>query len=88
MTGTTLTAEQLVLVHAEGHVQRGTSPFEDPHTMSRYCKVLNRRGELWAASVLGRDLSRRSLTWGPWLERGEAEVLVLADECESQRTHR
>ena len=79
---TTLTAEALIEVHAEGVFMRGTSPFEDPHTMNAYREVLGRRGEDWASSVLCRDLTRRSLTWGPWLEHGEPEILVLADKRE------
>jgi hypothetical protein len=79
---TTLSAQQLVQLHAEGALMRGTSPFEDPVTMNRYRDVLLRRGEEWAASVLCRDISRRSLTWGPWLEQSEPEILVLADQAE------
>jgi hypothetical protein len=82
MPATTLGADQLVQLHLDGIAMRGASPFEDPRTMNRYRDALLRRGEGWAASVLCRDIGRRSLTWGPWLEPGEAEILVLADEAE------
>lgn len=82
MSETTLNAEQLIQAHVEGMAMRGTSPFEDPRTMNRYREVLTRRGEQWASSVLSRDLSRRSLTWGPWLDRGEPEILIAADRAE------
>jgi len=85
MAATTLGADQLVQLHMDGVAMRGTSPFEDPCTMNRYRHVLTRRGEEWAASVLCRDISRRSLTWGPWLEHGEPEILVLADQAERTR---
>ena len=81
---TTLSAEALIEIHAEGVLIRSTSPFEDPVTMHTYREVLTRRGEDWASSVLCRDLTRRSLTWGPWLEQGEPEILVLADQREAQ----
>lgn len=84
MSETTLSAARLVEIHAEGVMLRGTSPFEDPFTMNRYREVLIRRGEEWASSVLCRPLERRSLTWGPWLEKGEPEILVLADKEEEQ----
>jgi len=88
MAVTTLGADQLVQLHLDGIAMRGTSPFEDPRTMNRYQEVLRRRGEQWAASVLCRDISRRSLTWGPWLNHGEAEILVLADEAEQREEAR
>lgn len=79
---TTLDPVALVQVHAEGIAQRGGSAFEDPRVINQYVRVLTHRGEDWAASVLGRNLMRRSLTWGPWLEPGEPEILVLADRAE------
>ncbi len=85
MPDTTLTAEQLVQIHADGIALRGDGPFEDPLIFAQYRQILRIRGEVWAASVLGRDLSRRSLTWGPWLERAEAEILVLAHRAEGGR---
>jgi hypothetical protein len=85
MAVTTLGADELVQLYLAGIAMRGTSPFENPRTMHRYQEVLTRRGEDWAASVLCRNLSRRSLTWGPWLEHGEPEILVLADLAERTR---
>lgn len=35
--------------------------FVDPHVLRRCTDALDRRGEPWAAAVLGRDISRRSL---------------------------
>ena len=84
MTETTLNAEQLIQAHIDGMAMRGTGPFEDPAAMNSYREVLTRRGEAWASSVLSRDLSRRSLTWGPWLERGEPEILIAADRAEPE----
>lgn len=84
MSETTLSAEQLIQAHVEGMAMRGDGPFEDPAAMNRYCEVLTRRGEQWASSVLARDLSRRSLTWGPWLNCGEPEILIAADRAEDR----
>lgn len=82
---TTLGPEVLAQIRAEGVAQRGTGRFEDPDVIAAYIQVLLRRGEAWAASVLGRESARRSLTWGPWLEPAEPEILVLADQRESEQ---
>jgi hypothetical protein len=47
--------------------------------------LLPRRGERWAASVLGRDVSKGSPVGGPWLYPVEAEILVLADQVETRQ---
>jgi hypothetical protein len=66
---------------------RSKSPFENPDVMAWMRDALEQRGEAWAASVLGRNLERRSLITPsvPWLEPGEAELLVLAHAAEPLR---
>lgn len=82
---TSLTAERLAALHTEGRAKTGS--FVNPYTMFRLRSILRERGEDWAASVLLRDLSRRSLIDAgfPWLESGEEEILVLADDAEWQQ---
>lgn len=79
---TTLPAEKLVALHAKGQAQTG--PFVNPHTIVRCQRILSERGQDWAASVLLRNLDRRSLINPnfPWLNSGEEETLVLADKAE------
>lgn len=81
---TTLTPEHLATLHAQGREEAGRSPFVDPCAAAKSKKLLQERGESWAASVLMRDLSRRSLAFPylPWLEDGEMETLILADRAE------
>lgn len=82
---TNIAPERLAQLHAEGRAQAlAAGKFIDPHTVAAAERVLNVRGERWAASVLLRDLSRRSrlLPQRPWLENGELETLVLADRAE------
>ena len=61
-----------------------TSPFVDPKVLHQCCAVLDRRGEVWAASVLGRDISARShaVPLRPSLRMGEGHILVAADKAE------
>lgn len=77
-----LSESLLVDLRAEGIAQR--SRFVDPVVIAKCSRVLDRRGELWAASVLGRDISRRSLgvPSRPYLRDGEEYVLVAADGAE------
>lgn len=79
---TALTEAKLVELRAEGYSRR--SRFVDPHVIHQCSLVLNKRGEAWAASVLGRDISRRSLAVPnrPFLRDGEEYALVLADRAE------
>jgi hypothetical protein len=81
---TTLTPETLAALHAEGRAQAACSRFVDPVAVSRCRRVLTQRGEEWAASVLLRDISRRSPLRAslPYLDTGEPEILVLADAAE------
>lgn len=68
--------------------ERAGGGFVDPAVLSRCEKVLDRRGEQWAASVLGRDISRRSPSTNyrhrPYLSVGEDRALVAADAEEDR----
>lgn len=78
---TTLTPERLA---AQGAAEAARSCFVDPCAVAASKKLLRERGEEWAASVLMRDISRRSpgAPAYPWLEDGEMETLVLAARAE------
>lgn len=80
--GTTLDEARLVELRATGRARAGR--FVDPAVIAECGRVLDRRGETWAASVLGRDISKRSLAVPrrPALREGEEYVLVLADQAE------
>lgn len=56
-------------------------PFPNPDVIAASKRALTRRGENWAAAVLDRDLSRRSIAFPtlPYLESGEPYVLAEAD---------
>lgn len=62
---------------------RAAGGFVDPAVLTRCAQVLDRRGEQWAASVLGRDISQRSPSihhrHRPYLYTGEDRALVAAD---------
>lgn len=62
--------------------------FVDPAVLQYCTMVLAARGKQWAASVLGRDLSRRSVLVPamPYLRDGEEYTLVLADAEENAVT--
>jgi hypothetical protein len=79
---TQLPEPQLVELRAEG--QSRWSQFVDSMVLQRCSQVLDRRGECWAASVLGRDISRRSMAVSnrPFLNAGEEYALVAADRAE------
>ncbi|MEU6715213.1 hypothetical protein ABZ897_27420 [Nonomuraea sp. NPDC046802] len=80
---TLLTPKRLAELSAEGRAQAARSRFVDPDVVAESKKILRERGEIWAASVLMRDLSRRSRRGGwPWLEDGEMETLILANRAE------
>lgn len=86
---TTLSPEQLATLAAQGRAEAARSPFVDPAAAAKSKRLLRERGEEWAASVLMRDLSRRSLLGGwPWLEDGELETLILADRAEWEQITR
>lgn len=79
---TTLPETRLVELRAQGQARRPR--FVDPVLLDSCMRVLDRRGEQWAASVLGRDISRRSIAVRdrPFLHGGEDYTLVLADRAE------
>lgn len=81
---TTLTPERIAQLHTEGAAQAQRSRFVDPHACAKVEDILHGRGETWAASVLLRDLARRSLTRKdlPWITEGEMYTLILADRAE------
>jgi hypothetical protein len=84
MSRTTLSPEKLAELAAEGRAEAAKSRFVDPEVVAASKKVLRERGEVWAASVLMRDLSRRSLGVPalPFFYDGELETLILADRAE------
>jgi hypothetical protein len=85
---TALSPERLVELRAEGIEQEKESPFVNPHMIVQCLEIQRRRGEEWMASVLSRPLTRRSVVKPsfPWLNRGEGEMLVLADAEETMAT--
>ncbi len=85
MVATKLPEARLVALRAAGHARE--SRFADPTVLADCMRVLDRRGEQWAGSVLGRDISRRSIVVRsrPYLHRGEDCILVLADRAEDDR---
>lgn len=87
VSATAISEDRLVELRREGKAaDREDGPFVDPVVVWQCEAVLDRRGEVWAASVLGRDISRRSLgvAHRPYLFPGEARVLVAADAEEDQ----
>ncbi len=82
---TQLPEPTLVELRARGQSRR--SQFVDPTVLHTCLRVLDRRGEEWAASVLGRDLARRSaaVPRRPFLNAGEDYALVEADRAEDRR---
>lgn len=84
MTKTDIPEPRLVELRARGHAN--ISRFVDPHAVARCSKVLDQRGEEWAASVLGRDISRRSIAVPnrPYLKDGELWAINAADVLEDR----
>ena len=69
---TNIPAARLTQLRAEGAAaDRAAGPFVDPSILYQATRVLDRRGEAWAATILGRDISRRSLAapHRPWLRQ-------------------
>ncbi|OHU46085.1 hypothetical protein BKG82_28290 [Mycobacteroides chelonae] len=84
---TAISETRLIELRREAHASdRAAGPFVDPSVLRRCELILDRRGELWAAAVLGRDISRRSVgvPHRPHLIPGEDRVLVAADAEEDQ----
>lgn len=60
---------RLVQLRAAGVAEdHAAGRFVDPSVLYRCTQVLDRRGETWAAAILGRNLTRRSLAHPhrPW----------------------
>jgi hypothetical protein len=76
---TAISPERLVELRAQATTL--VSRFPQPSVINRCCQVLDRRGEAWAAEVLGRDLSRRSLASAKWpfLNDADPYTLIAAD---------
>lgn len=87
---TTLAPETLAELAAQGRAQAAKSGFVDPSMAVASKKLLRERGEEWAASVLMRDLSRRSALFDhlPWLVDGEMETLIFAAKAEWEQITR
>ena len=84
---TDITEARLVELRQQGKsASQAIGGFVDPRVLNRCEEVLDRRGEEWAATVLGRDISRRSLTvrHRPYLHTGEDHILVAADAEEDR----
>lgn len=87
MSATHIPPARLVQLRADGiAADRAAGHFVDPSIISAALRVLDRRGEAWGASVLGRDISRRSITHRnrPWLRTGEDRALLAADTEEDR----
>ncbi|MFV8160677.1 hypothetical protein ACNQVK_00740 [Mycobacterium sp. 134] len=84
---TTIPEARLVELRQAGIAdERDNGPFIDPHILQKSTAVLDRRGESWAASVLGRDISRRSraVPRRSYLHDGESRTLIAADHEEDR----
>jgi hypothetical protein len=86
-TTTTISAARLVELRACGKsaASRAAGRFIDARVLADCSEVLSRRGEIWAAAVLGRSLSRRSIAASalPYLTADEEYTLVAADREEN-----
>ncbi|MCA2240546.1 hypothetical protein [Mycobacterium avium] len=78
-TATRITEARLIELRRDG--KSCDHGFVDPDVLRRCTDALDRRGEAWAAAILGRDISRRSLgvPHRPYLYAGEPHALVAAD---------
>ena len=86
MQQTKIPEQQLVQMRQAAVTMGRASKFVDPRVVHACLAVIQRRGEMWARSVLGRDLARRSLAdarW-PYLLTGEEYVIVAADAEEDR----
>lgn len=88
MGETTLSEQRLVQVRAAARTatEHASNPFVDPREIRHATQILDRRGERWAAAVLGRDLTRRSLATAqrPFLYTGECAIIIAADVAEDR----
>ncbi|GAB36190.1 3'-5' exonuclease [Gordonia otitidis] len=83
---TAIPEPRLVAIRQAAKEAAAQSQFVDPHQCFRASRVIRTRGERWAAAILGRDLSRRSMSDPslPHLTAGELEVIVAADTEEDR----
>lgn len=84
---TRLSEQKLVEIRLRHH-SAPQPQFVDPHEIHKLGEVLDRRGEVWASSVLGRTLFERSVLnpkrpyfKGTW----EVRTLIEADLEEDQQ---
>lgn len=82
---TAIPAHRLADLRAHAHEEsRHNGSFVDPRMIHQCTTVLDRRGEQWAAAVLGRTLTRRSIAipTRPYLQGSDPYTLVAADHEE------
>lgn len=87
MGETTLSEQRLVQIRAAARAtEHASNPFVDPREIRQTTQILDRRGEHWAAAVLGRDLTLRSLATAhrPFLYTGECAIIIAADAAEDR----
>ncbi len=81
---TSLSPEVIAQLHAQAQAAQPRGQFVDPRRAAGAVAVIKERGEQWVASVLLRDLGRRSRLHPdlPWLQDFELAVLLAADKAE------
>jgi len=81
---TSLAPEMIAQLHAQAQAAQHRGQFVDPTRAAGAVAVIRARGKQWAASVLLRDLGRRSRLHPelPWLHDFELAVLLAADKAE------
>lgn len=81
---TRLTEAELVAIRADARTKPGR--FVDPAVIAELGRVLDRRGEVWAAAILGRPLDRRARLdrRRPWLTDAEPYAVISADRAEDK----
>jgi len=82
---TGLPPEVLAQLHTQCQTPPGTpARFVNPHDVARVEKLIRERGEQWAASIVLRDLGRRSVLRPdlPWLTHDELALLLAAEQAE------
>jgi hypothetical protein len=87
MTKTSIPEPRLVEIRAtQFAAAQTTGRFINPREVHQVTQILDRRGESWAAAVLGRDLNQRSLAVPrrPFLKAGECGTLIAADTEEDR----
>jgi len=84
---TRLSEQQLVRIRADAPAHVRESDFVNPWVAAESRRVLRERGEQWVESVLGRQLSRRSVFFPdlPWLAYKELHIIISADAAETRQ---